>query len=83
MYTRLIKFYKGVVLVQIHSKLVSDGSIVSIDEVDDLLKDFADSVGSTKDMSKEELNDLIEISKQFALTIGLDIDKGNGIELNF
>ena len=34
-------------------------------------------------MSKEELRDLIEHSKQFAMQLDLDLDKGNGIELNF
>ena len=79
----LIKFYKGVVLEQIHTKLVADGTVVSIDEVDELLKSHADSVGSCSDMSKEELKDLVEWSKQFAASIGLDIDEGNGINFKF
>jgi len=79
-----IKLYKGVILERIHSKLTADQNLMSIEEVDAFLKDYAGIDKSCKDMTKEELNDLIEYSKQFATTIGLDIDDNEKeIQLNW
>jgi len=72
--TRLIKFYKGVCLEQIHKKLVSDGNIVSTEEVDELLKHHADVEKSCVKMSTEELQTLIEWSFVFARQINLQLD---------
>jgi hypothetical protein len=57
---------------------------MSIDEVDAFLKDYAGIDKSCKDMTKDELNDLIEWSKQFATQIGVDIDDNEKeIKLNW
>ena len=81
--TKHIKLYKGVVLERIHSKLTADGNNISITEVDNLLKNYADLEKSCKDMSKDELNTLIEWSKQFAMTIGVDLDDNNEIQIQW
>lgn len=78
-----ITLYKGVILQRIHSKLTADGNNISIDETDGILKMYADLDKSCKDMSKDELNTLIEWSKQFATTIGLDLDDNNEIKINW
>lgn len=79
-----ITFFKGVALVKIHDKLVLDESPISIDELEDLLKHLSGLTGvSCSDMSHEEMQWLKERSKKFAMDIGLDIDKNNGIHLNF
>ena len=72
--TRLIKFYKGVILVKVHEKLVADGNYLSIDEVDDLLKEFVDNHKSCSNMDKWELLELCSWSLAFANNIGLDLD---------
>ena len=71
---KLIKFYKGVVLTQIHSKLTKDGTLLSIEQTDSLLKDFADVDLSTIKMTNEQLQELIVWSFQFADQIGLTLD---------
>lgn len=79
-----ITFYKGVLLKQIHKEVVSKGAIISIDEMDLFLKDYADLPNlSCLDMSHDQMQQLKEWSKHFAMSIGLDIDKNNGINFNF
>ena len=78
-----IKFYKGVVLVKIKAKLLEDGVDLTTEQVDTTLKEFAKIDMSTIEMTQDQLKDLIEKSKEFGMRIGLDLDKGNGIELNF
>lgn len=71
---KLIRFYKGIVLQQIHSKLTKDGTTISIEQTDSLLKDFADIDLSTIKMANEQLQELIVWSFQFADQIGLTLD---------
>jgi hypothetical protein len=72
---RLIKFYKGVVLEQLHTHLVKNGSIMSIDELDVLLKSITGLDKSTTKMSTDELNELI--------TDAFDLGDSVGIHLNY
>lgn len=76
---RLIKFYKGIVLVKIHEHI--NDKDISLEDLDTYLKYRAGIDKSTCDMTDKELKDLIEHSKQFAESIGLSIDKYE--ELNF
>lgn len=86
---RLIIFYKSKVVEPIQMKLIKDGALVSMEEVDTLLKSYADyDFTSTKEMTTEQLAELIEWSFQFAKTIGLELDYpkddlDNDINLNF
>jgi len=81
-----IKFYKGVQLVKIHDKVISDGAYMSIDELDTFLKAYANLEGlSCSDMSHDQIQVLKEYSKQFAVSIGMSVntfDKDK-INLNF
>ena len=81
-----IKFFKGVLCVKIHDKVVSDGAYMSIDELSDILKAHADLEDiSCSDMSHEQMQQLKEFSKQFATSIGMsenEFDKDND-DLNF
>ena len=73
--TKLVKFYKGVIIPQIQEKISSDGAFLSLEEVDTLLKNYADyDFKSTKEMTMEQLQELIEYSIQFAAEIGLSLD---------
>ena len=76
MNTRLIKFYKGVVLTKIHTRLIELRSSKTIDEVDKELKEYAgfNPNVSTKDMTSDELNELIISSFQFGDSIGVYIN---------
>lgn len=76
MSTRLIKFYKGVVLTRIHTRLIELRSSKTIDEVDKELKEYAgfNPNVSTKDMTSDELNELIISSFQFGDSIGVYIN---------
>lgn len=79
-----IKFYKGVILIQIHDYLTKEQTFLSLEELDNFLKDYADLFGiSCSDMTHNEMQELKEYSKQFAMSVGLDLDKDNGINLNF
>ncbi len=86
--SKLIKFYKGIIVAQVQKKMVQDGALVSAEEVDTLLKKYADyDFTSTKEMTMEQLQELVEWSFQFAKTIGLEIDYppdelDNEIDLN-
>ena len=72
---RLIKFYKGVVLEQLHTHLVKNGTIISIDELDVLLKSITGLDKSTTKMTTDELNELI--------TDAFDLGDSVGIHLNY
>ena len=72
---RLIKFYKGVVLKQLHTHLVKNGTMISIDELDVLLKSITGLDKSTANMTTEELNELI--------TDAFDLGDSVGIHLNY
>jgi hypothetical protein len=72
---RLIKFYKGVVLEQLHTHLVKNGAMISIDELDVLLKSITGLDKSTTKMTTDELNELI--------TDAFDLGDSVGIHLNY
>ena len=72
---RLIKFYKGVVLEQLHTHLVKNGTMISIDELDVLLKSITGLDKSTTKMTTDELNELI--------TDAFDLGDSVGIHLNY
>ena len=74
---KLIIFFKGEVLVKLHRHLNNKGNILSIDEVDKMLKVHAgfDKNKSCKDMTINELQELI--------TWSFDFGDHNGIHLNY
>ena len=70
-----IKYYKGVILIEIHNKLIHDGTFWSIEELDNFLKDYADLFGlSCSDLTHWQMQQLKEMSKQFACSIGMGED---------
>jgi hypothetical protein len=73
---RLIKFYKGICLEKIHTRLIELRDSKTIKEVDRFLKEYAgfNSNVSTKDMTSDELNELIINSFQFGDSIGVYIN---------
>jgi hypothetical protein len=78
------KKYFFVVRDAIHAKLNKDGVSVTKGTLTDVLKIHAKMDGiSIADIDKDKLNILKEESKQFATSIGLDLDEGNGIEFNW
>jgi hypothetical protein len=63
--SRIIRFYKGVVLPQIHKYMVGIDSSQSLSKVDVELKKFAGYEGRScnqQDMSNFEMQDLVEMS---------------------
>ena len=74
---RLIIFYKGICLQKIHEMLAEQGSLKSIESLDKELKEYAgfNREISTKDMTSDEINELII----WCFTYGDEI----GIHLNF
>ena len=77
------KFYKGILLIKIRRKLISDGTYYSVEELDLFLKAYADLEGiSCNDMSHEEMQILKEFCKQFARSIGLVIKESKNEEQN-
>ena len=56
---KLIKYYKGVVLDKLHTHLVQNGTMISIDELDNLIKSISGLNKSTTKMTTDELNELI------------------------
>ncbi len=69
---KLIKFYKGYVLREIYNVLKEDGWTKK--EVDERLKNNARINKSCKDMTKDELGELIRWSFMFGDTLGLNLD---------
>ena len=68
---RLIKFYKGVVLDKLHTHLVQNGTMISIDELDSLLKNISGLDKSTTKMTTDELNELIVDAFDFGDSVGI------------
>ena len=68
---RLIKFYKGVVLDKLHTHLVQNGTMISIDELDTLLKSISGLDKSTTKMTTDELNELIVDAFDFGDSVGI------------
>jgi len=78
-----IKAFKGFVLPKIHNHVIKT-TPMSIGELEDLLKYSADLTDvSCADMSPDQLDRLIESSKQLAMQLGYDIDNDPSIDLNF
>ena len=72
-----IKFYKSFILISIHSELNKRGCF-SLDEVDQVLKSCADLDGkSCKDMTWEEINELIVCAFDFGDSIGIHLNFPN------
>jgi hypothetical protein len=73
---KLIIFYKSYVLTHIHKRLVELNNIKSIDEVDEILKYHAgfNTQASCKEMTKEDLQELIAWSFQFGDELGLKLN---------
>lgn len=71
---KLIKFYKGIVLNQIHNHVNKESHSFTKKELDIFIKDYADVKGSTTKMSLEELKTLVEWSLYFGNTIGCKVD---------
>jgi hypothetical protein len=71
---RLIKFYKGYVLQQIHTKLNEDGAVIPVEDVDKLIKHSVDIDMSSVQMSNEELQAVILSGFSMADRIGLKLD---------
>jgi len=74
---RLIKFYKGVVLEQLHTHLVKNGTMISIDDLDSLLKNIGGLDKSTTKMTTDELNELITDAFDFGDQVGIYINYPN------
>jgi len=72
---KLIKYYKGYILVQLHDHIVKSGTIMSVCELDNLIKHISELDKSTTEMTTEELNELI--------TDAFDLGDQVGIYLNF
>lgn len=76
MNNRLIKFYKGICLEKIHTRLIELRSSKTIDEVDKELKEYAgfNPNVSTKDMTQDDLNELIISCFAYGDDIGVYIN---------
>ena len=71
MSAKLIKFYKGHILDKLHTHLVQNGTIISIDELDTLLKSISGLNKSTTKMTTDELNELIVDAFDFGDSVGI------------
>lgn len=69
-YRKLIKFYKGYVIVEIHKK-VNKQDKFTLNEIDKLLKHISQVEKSCTDMDYYELNELIIWSFIYADSIDL------------
>lgn len=76
MNSRLIKFYKGIILTKIHTRLIELRSSKTIEEVDKELKEYAgfNPNISTKDMTQDDLNELIVWSFGYGDEIGIHLN---------
>jgi hypothetical protein len=76
MSAKLIKFYKGICLRKIHEKLKEQGSLKSIELLDKELKEYAgfNREISTKDMTSDEINELIVWSFAYGDEIGIHLN---------
>jgi len=73
---RLIKFYKSICVKKIHTRLIELRDTKTIEEVDKFLKEYAgfNKNISTKDMSSDDLNELIVWSFAFGDEIGIHLN---------
>lgn len=73
---KLIKYYKGICLRKIHERLIELGSSKTIDEVDKELKEYAgfNREVSTKDMTSDEINELIIWCFAYGDEIGIHLN---------
>lgn len=76
MSAKLIKFYKGICLRKIHEKLEEQGSLKSIESLDKELKEYAgfNREISTKDMTSDEINELIVWCFAYGDEIGIHLN---------
>lgn len=76
MSNRLIKFYKGICLRKIHERLEEQGSLKSIELLDKELKEYAgfNREVSTKDMTSDEINELIIWCFAYGDEIGIHLN---------
>jgi len=84
--TRDITWYKGHALLKIHYNHVQQKDILSIEEVDELIKEYAGFPKDTscKDISHEKYQEFKEWVKHYAINVvGLDLDEGDGIKFNW
>lgn len=71
---KLIKYYKGVLLVKILDHLNEEGYGVTKEWLDTYLKSFVVIDTSCVEMSMEELQNVIEVGLVFAKELGLNLD---------
>lgn len=73
---RLITFYKAICLHKIHARLIELRCLITIDELDKVLKEYAgfNANISTKDMTSDELNELIIWSFGYGDEIGIHLN---------
>lgn len=76
MSNRLIKFYKAICLQKIHTRLIELRSSKTIKEVDKELKEYAgfNANVSTKDMTQDDLNELIVWCFAYGDEIGIHLN---------
>lgn len=76
MSSKLIKFYKGICLRKIHERLEEQGSLKSIESLDKELKEYAgfNREISTKDMTSDEINELIIWCFAYGDEIGIHLN---------
>jgi hypothetical protein len=76
MSSKLIKFYKGICLRKIHERLEEQGSLKSIELLDKELKEYAgfNREISTKDMTSDEINELIIWCFAYGDEIGIHLN---------
>jgi hypothetical protein len=76
MSVKLIKFYKGICVKKIHERLIQLRSSKTISEVDKELKEYAgfNREISTKDMTSDEINELIVWSFAYGDEIGIHLN---------
>jgi len=76
MSAKLIKFYKGICLRKIHERLEEQGSLKSIELLDKELKEYAgfNREISTKDMTSDEINELIVWCFAYGDEIGIHLN---------
>ena len=76
MSAKLIKFYKGICLRKIHERLEEQGSLKSIESLDKELKEYAgfNREISTKDMTSDEINELIIWCFAYGDEIGIHLN---------
>ena len=85
---KLIRFFKGVLLPEIHSHIIKS-TYISVEELDIFLKDYSNFTGSCADKdNSENMKELVELSIYFGQKIGCDVDYpqdklDNDINLNF